>query len=59
MTRLFLVATLILPLAGVAPGQTPEISNPNLDKAYEALRAKNYEQAIAGFEEAMAFNWAW
>ncbi len=45
-----------LPLAAQnpPPGQTADPVYAPLEKAYEALRAKNYDSAIAGFREAIA-----
>jgi tetratricopeptide (TPR) repeat protein len=50
----FLVAA-ALPLAAQnpPPGQTSDPVYAPLEKAYEALRAKNYDSAIAGFREAI------
>ncbi|HTW65161.1 MAG TPA: tetratricopeptide repeat protein [Bryobacteraceae bacterium] len=39
---------------GSIPAQTPDPAYQPLDRAYKALRAKNYDQAIAGFEQAIA-----
>jgi hypothetical protein len=36
------------------PGQTADPVYAPLEKAYEALRARNYDSAIAGFKEAIA-----
>jgi Flp pilus assembly protein TadD len=35
--------------------QTPDPAYPHLERAYQALRDKNYDQAIAGFEQAITF----
>jgi tetratricopeptide (TPR) repeat protein len=41
-------------LAGPLPGQTADPVYAPLEKAYAALRAKDYDSAIAGFKEAIA-----
>jgi Tfp pilus assembly protein PilF len=37
-------------------GQSPDPAYASLDRAYSALRAKNYEEAIHGFEQAAKLN---
>ncbi|MCU1337508.1 MAG: Tetratricopeptide domain protein [Bryobacterales bacterium] len=41
---------------GTALAQVPDPAYAPLDRAYAALRAKNYEQAIQGFEQAAALD---
>src|SRR6266852_667209 len=50
-----LVTRLILLLAAavVAAGQAADPAYPPLEKAYEALRTKDYERAIAAFQQAV------
>lgn len=50
MPRLFL----LLATAVVAVSQIADPAYPQLDQAYEALRARNYDQAVASFERAIA-----
>ena len=40
-------------MAAIAAAQTPDPAYPPLEKAYEALRAKDYDRAIAAFREAV------
>ena len=48
-------ATVFLFLAlGLAAGQGTDPAYAPLQEAYDALRAKNYEQAVSGFERAIA-----
>ena len=49
MTRFFL----LLAAAAVALGQAADPAYVPLEKAYEALRARHYDQAIAAFEQAI------
>jgi Tfp pilus assembly protein PilF len=42
----------VLLRAGQVPDPAPDPSYAALDRAYSALRAKNYEEAIRGFEQA-------
>jgi tetratricopeptide (TPR) repeat protein len=55
----FLIATAFVPAAlalaaqNPPPGQSADPVYAPLEKAYEALRAKNYDSAIAGFKEAI------
>jgi len=51
--RLFLFAAAVLAVSGVALAQTPDPANPALQRAYDALRIKNYDQAIRSFEDAI------
>lgn len=44
---------LIVLTAAFAAAQTPDPAYAPLEKAYEALRAKDYDQAIAAFEQAV------
>jgi Tfp pilus assembly protein PilF len=52
--------TLVLALTSVclvpqsAPAQSPDPAYKPLESAYQGLREKNYERAIAGFEQAIA-----
>jgi Tfp pilus assembly protein PilF len=48
--RLFL----LLATAVAAVSQIADPAYPQLDRAYEALRARNYDQAVASFERAIA-----
>lgn len=50
MPRLFL----LLAAAAVAVSQIADPAYPQLDQAYAALRARNYDQAVASFERAIA-----
>jgi Tfp pilus assembly protein PilF len=45
-------------ILGVLPvlGQVPDPAYPALDRAYAALRAKHYEEAIQGFQQAAALD---
>ena len=51
MSRIILILTLAL-VSGLA--QNPEPAYVSLEQAYAALREKNYDQAIAGFQQAIA-----
>jgi Tfp pilus assembly protein PilF len=44
---------LILLTAALAAAQTPDPAYPSLEKAYKALQSKDYDRAIAAFEEAL------
>ena len=48
-----ITAILVLALASVA-AQNPDAAYKPLEQAYDALRQKHYDQAIAGFREAIA-----
>ena len=58
MARLFLVLVAMVQAAVSTAAQTPEPTNLTADQllnlAYAALRLKNYDRAIAAFEEAIA-----
>ena len=45
--------TLILLTAAFAAAQTPDPAYAPLERAYAALRAKDYDHAIAAFQEAV------
>ncbi len=48
------IAILVALVGGSAIGQTADPAYPALERAYQALRQKNYDQAAAGFLEAIA-----
>src|SRR5690242_20203350 len=48
-TTVFLLVAL-----GLAAGQSVDPAYAPLQEAYDALRAKNYKQAVSGFERAIA-----
>ena len=51
MLRIALFVGLV---CGTAIGQNTDPAYPSLDRAYQALRENNYDQAIAGFQAAIA-----
>jgi Flp pilus assembly protein TadD len=46
--------TLALAVASIAFAQSPDPAYQPLERAYQALRDRNYDQAVAGFEQAIA-----
>lgn len=47
--------TILVPLlCGMTAAQTPDPAYQPLERAYDALRVKNYDGAIAGFEQAIS-----
>jgi Flp pilus assembly protein TadD len=51
--RLTLVLAVTLVSFAQSPAQSPDPAYQPLERAYQALRDKNYDQAIAGFEQAI------
>ncbi len=49
-----MVGILLLVFAVALTAQTPDPAYAPLEKAYEALRAKDYDRAVAAFQEAVA-----
>ena len=48
-----MVGIILILLAALAAAQTPDPAYAPLEKAYAALKAKDYDRAIAGFQEAI------
>src|SRR5580693_8183946 len=48
-----MVGIILILLAALAAAQTPDPAYAPLEKAYAALKAKDYDRAIAAFEEAL------
>ena len=44
---------LVVVVCALLRGQNPDPAYPHLEKAYAALRAADYEEAIASFQEAV------
>jgi Flp pilus assembly protein TadD len=52
--RILLALFLFLDIAAIAVGQTTDPAYADLDGAYKALRAKQYDAAIEGFKRSLA-----
>ncbi len=48
-----MIGIILLLTAALAAAQTPDPAYAPLEKAYTALRAKDYDRAIAAFQEAV------